>query len=120
MSQAIATAKLFQARDLFVHDGSHLRRLRLSTPAQMAMLIAMVLLLTWSAYSAFRLFLVPAPNAAAPAAISSDIARLAAATEARVQQIEQRQKILAAMISGEHVDPEAIAKLGYTDGIGSK
>jgi murein DD-endopeptidase MepM/ murein hydrolase activator NlpD len=117
MSQAIATAKFFQARDLFVHDGSHLRRLRLSTPAQMAMLIAMVVLLTWSAYSAFRLFLVPVPQAAAPAAVSSDIARLAAATEARVQQIEQRQKILAAMIAGEHVDPEAIAKLGYTEAL---
>ena len=78
MSQAIATAKLFQTRDLFVHDGSHLRRLRLSTPAQMAMLFAIVVLLTWSAYSAFRLFLVPVPHAAAPAAVSSDIARLAA------------------------------------------
>ena len=117
MSQAIATAKFFQARDLFVHDGSHLRRLRLSTPAQMAMLIAMVVLLTWSAYSAFRLFLAPTPQAAAPAAVSSDIARLAAATEARVQQIEQRQKILAAMIAGEQVDPEAIAKLGYTEAV---
>ena len=119
MSQAIATAKLFQTRDLFVHDGSHLRRLRLSTPAQMAMLFAMVVLLTWSAYSAFRLFLVPVPQAAAPAAVSSDIARLAAATEARVQQIEQRQKILAAMIAGQKVDPEVIAKLGYTDAIGT-
>ena len=119
MSQAIATAKLIQARDLLVHDGSHLRRLRLSTPAQMAMLFAMVVLLTWSAYSAFRLFLVPVPQAAAPAAVSSDIARLAAATEARVQQIEQRQKILAAMIAGQKVDPEVIAKLGYTDAIGT-
>jgi murein DD-endopeptidase MepM/ murein hydrolase activator NlpD len=119
MSQAIAAAKLFQTRDLFVHDGSHLRRLRLSAPVQMAMLIAMVLLLTWSAYSAFRLFLVPASQTAAPAAVSSDIARLAAATEARVQQIEQRQKILAAMIAGQKVDPEVIAKLGYTDAVGS-
>ena len=115
MSQAIATTKLFQARDLFVHDGSHLRRLRLSAPVQMAMLIAVVVLLTWSAYSAFRLFLVTTPQAAAPAAVSSDIARLAAATEARVLQIEQRQKILAAMIAGQQVDPEVIAKLGYTE-----
>jgi murein DD-endopeptidase MepM/ murein hydrolase activator NlpD len=119
MSQAIATSKLFQARDLFVHDGSHLRRLRLSTPVQMAMLFAIAVLLAWSAYSAIRLFLVPAPQAAAPAAVSSDIARLAAATEARVQQIEQRQKILAAMIAGQKVDPEVIAKLGYTDAIGT-
>lgn len=111
----IATTKLFRTRDLFLHDGSHLRRLRLSTPVQMAMLIAMVLLLAWSVYSAIRLLIIPAPSAFAqsPAAISSDIARLAAATEARVQQIEQRQKILAAMIAGQKVDPGMIAQLGY-------
>jgi murein DD-endopeptidase MepM/ murein hydrolase activator NlpD len=119
MNQAIATAKLFQTRDLFVHDGSHLRRLRVSAPVQMAMFIVMVVLLTWSAYSAFRLFLVPTPQAAAPAAVSSDIARLAAATEARVQQIEQRQKVLAAMIAGQKVDPEVIAELGYVDSLDS-
>jgi murein DD-endopeptidase MepM/ murein hydrolase activator NlpD len=114
MTQAvIANAGLFRTRDLFLHDGSHLRRLRVSAPVQMAMLVLMVLLFAWSAYSAFRLFVVPAPVAAAPAAISSDIARLAAATEARVQQIEQRQKILAAMIAGQKVDPEVIAQLGY-------
>jgi murein DD-endopeptidase MepM/ murein hydrolase activator NlpD len=118
MTQAIAAAKIFQTRDLFVHDGNHLRRLRLSAPVQMAMLVAVVLLLTWSAYSAVRLFIAPAiqvSQTAAPAAVSSDIARLAAATEARVRQIEERQKVLAAMIAGEQVDPEAIAKLGYTE-----
>ena len=117
MTQAIATAQLFRTRDLFVHDGNHLRRLRLSAPVQMAMLAVMALLFAWSAYSAVRLFVAPAPVslAAAPAAVSSDIARLAAATEARVRQIEERQKLLAAMIAGQKVDPEAIAKLGYTE-----
>ena len=93
MGQAITAPKLFQSRDLFVHDGSHLRRLRLSAPAQMAMLVLMVLLLTWSAYSAFRLFLIPVPHAAAPAAVSSDLARFAAATEARVTRVLQHAGI---------------------------
>jgi murein DD-endopeptidase MepM/ murein hydrolase activator NlpD len=115
MTQAvIATTRLFQTRDLFVHDGSHLRRLRLSAPVQLAMLALMLLLFAWSAYSAIRLFILPSTSAAAaPAAVSSDIARLAAATEARVQQIEQRQRILASMLAGEKIDPEVIAKLGY-------
>ena len=114
MTQAAIATRIFQTRDLFVHDGSHLRRLRLSAPVQMAMLVLMLLLTAWSAYSAVRLFIAPAPiTAQAPATIQSDIARLAAATEARVQQIEERQKILAAMISGQQVDPEVIAKLGY-------
>ncbi|HXG80386.1 MAG TPA: M23 family metallopeptidase [Sphingomicrobium sp.] len=81
------------------------------------MLVAMVLLLTWSAYSAVRLFVAPTQiiQTAAPAAVSSDIARLAAATEARVRQIEERQKLLAAMIASGEVDPSVIARLGYTE-----
>ena len=119
MTQAIAAAKIFQTRDLFVHDGSHLRRLRLSAPVQMAMLVATALVLSWSVYSAIRLFVAPTQisQTVAPAAVSSDIARLAAATEARVKQIEERQRVLAAMISGEHVDPATIAKLGYTEAL---
>ena len=119
MTQSIAAAKIFQTRDLFVHDGNHLRRLRVSAPVQMAMFVAMVLLLTWSAYSAIRLFVAPSQvsQSAAPAAVSSEIARLAAATEARVKQIEERQKVLAAMIAGQSVDPEAIAKLGYSEAL---
>ncbi len=114
MTQAVfATTRIFQTRDLFVHDGSHLRRLRLSAPVQMGMLVMIALLLCWSAYSAFRLVSLPTPLTAAPAAVSSDIARLAAATEARVRQIEQRQQVLAAMIAGQKIDPEAIARLGY-------
>jgi murein DD-endopeptidase MepM/ murein hydrolase activator NlpD len=115
---AIAKTRIFQTRDLFVHDGSHLRRLRLSAPVQIAMFAVMMILFAWSAYSAIRLFIAPTSTAAAPAAVSSDIARLAAATEARVHQIEERQKILAAMIAGEKIDPEIIAKLGYVDAIG--
>lgn len=117
MNQAIAASRIFQTRDLFVHDGSHLRRLRLSAPAQLGMLVVMMLLLSWSAYSAVRLFIAPSQisSTAAPAAVSSQIARLAAATEARVQQIEERQKVLAAMIAGQDIDPSVIAKLGYTE-----
>jgi murein DD-endopeptidase MepM/ murein hydrolase activator NlpD len=116
MNQAIAASKFFQTRDLFVHDGSHLRRLRLSAPVQMAMFVAMVMLLAWSAYSAIRLSVAPTASiTAAPAAVSSDIARLAAATEARVKQIEERQKLITAMIAVGEVDPAVIAKLGYTE-----
>jgi murein DD-endopeptidase MepM/ murein hydrolase activator NlpD len=118
---AIAASKFFQSRDLFVHDGNHLRRLRLSAPAQMAMFVAMMVLLTWSAYSAIRLFVVPTQvsQTAAPAAVSSDIARLAAATEARVKQIEERQKLLAAMLASGEVDTDVIARLGYSEALSS-
>ena len=69
---AIATTRLFQTRDLFVHDGNHLRRLRLSAPAQLVMLVVMVLLFAWSTYSAIRLFITPSfPASAAPAAVEA-------------------------------------------------
>ncbi|HTG63141.1 MAG TPA: M23 family metallopeptidase [Sphingomicrobium sp.] len=115
MTQATyATAKLFRDRDLFFHDGSHLRRFRLSAPVQMGMLALTLLLLAWSVFATTRLVLAPAPIAPPTTSISGDIARLAAATEARVAQIEQRQEVLAAMLSGAKVDPAVIAKLGYT------
>ena len=94
-----ATTTLFRDRDLFVHDGSHLRRVRLSVPVQMAMLFAMLLMFAWSGYSAVRMVVgSPSPT------ISGDFAQLAAATELRARQIEQRQQILAAMLAGENVD----------------
>ena len=108
----IATAKLFKDRDLFFHDGSHLRRLRLSAPVQMAMLALTALLLFWSAFATVRLVLAPVP-AVPQVSVSTDLARLAAATEARVAQIEQRQQVIAAMLSGAKVDPSVIAELGY-------
>jgi murein DD-endopeptidase MepM/ murein hydrolase activator NlpD len=121
MTQAtFATAKLFRDRDFFVHDGSHLRRLRLSAPVQMGMFVATILLLCWSVFATARLILAPAPVAPPATNISGDIARLAAATEARVAQIEQRQQVLAAMLSGADVDPEVIAKLGYAIPAGGK
>ena len=69
MTQAIAAGKIFRARDLFVHDGDHLRRLRLSAPVQFSLFLVMTLLLAWSAYSAVRLFIAPTQisTAAAPA-----------------------------------------------------
>ncbi|QDP19839.1 M23 family metallopeptidase [Sphingomonas xanthus] len=108
----IAAARLFRTRDLFFHDGNHLRRLRLSAPVQLVMLSLMALVLAWSAYSTVRLFTVQ-PVVVSAAAPSTDIARLAAATEAKVRELEHRQQILAAMLAGEDVKPEAIAELGY-------
>jgi len=77
MTQAIATTALFRTRDLFVHDGSHLRRLRVSAPIQMSMLVLMLLLTAWSAYSAVRLFVAPAPaTIQTPAAIQPTLLAL--------------------------------------------
>jgi murein DD-endopeptidase MepM/ murein hydrolase activator NlpD len=97
-----ATAGFLRNRDLFVHDGTRLRRIRLSVPFQAALFAVIVSLIAWSGYAAARLV--------APAAtVSGDFASLAAATEARARQIEQRQAVLAAMLAGEHVDHGMVA-----------
>ena len=102
MQAKFATLTLLRDRDLFVHDGSHLRRVRLSVPVQMAMLVSMLLLLAFAGFSAARMITASSP------AMSGDFSALTAATELRARQIEQRQQILAAMLAGENVDISAL------------
>ncbi len=56
MTQVLATATgLFRDRDLFIHDGSKLRRFRVSAPAQLVVLSLLLALLAWSSYAVARL-----------------------------------------------------------------
>ncbi len=86
-------------RDFFVHDGSQLRRLRLTAQVQLLLLALTFALFAWSGYAAARLLAPGAANAAS----------IAAATDVRARQIEQRQEILIALLAGEDVDPAKIA-----------
>ena len=100
-----ATPALFRDRDLFVHDGDHLRRIRLSAPVQALFFFVLMALVGWSGYAAARLV---TGNSVSAIAMPKDLAGLAAATEMRARQIEQRQAVLAAMIAGEEVDASAL------------
>ena len=62
-----ATSGLFRDRDFFVHDGTQLRRFRLSASLQIAFFLGLMALVAWSSY-AFARFLTPTPAPAAPAA----------------------------------------------------
>src|SRR3954469_1867672 len=102
MTQVLsATGVLFRDRDLFVHDGSRLRRFRISAPVQAVFFLLLMGLVAWSSYATARFVSVAPVTSAAAAAISSDdysarVARLTAETDWRVQAIEQRQLALAA------------------------
>jgi len=102
MAQLLTAKSVFRDRDLFVHDGSKLRRIRLSLPVQLVLMAALLALVGWSAYAVARL------TASVPAA-SQDISSIAAAAELRARQIEQRQELLVKLMAGEHVDHEAMA-----------
>ena len=123
MTQVLAaTGAFFRDRDLFVHDGSKLRRFRISAPVQGVLFIAFMTLVAWSSYATAR-FVNAVPAAlsteAAPARdYAAQVAQLTAETERRVQALEQRQIALAAALAGgsEGIDPASLKRLGYTVG----
>ena len=101
MAQVLAaTSTFFRDRDLFVHDGTKLRRFRLSAQIQATFFIALMALLAWSGYAATRM-IVATPQVAA--------ASLTDATEARARKLEQRQALIEAIVTGQQIDEAAIA-----------
>ena len=119
MTQVLAaTGALFRDRDFFVHDGSKLRRVRLSAPVQALFFAILMGLVGWSSYATARI-LNPTPMAsvsskpALKAAYSAQIAKLTAETDRRVHAIEQRQIALAAALSNEQVDEATLRRLGF-------
>lgn len=98
MAQVLAAANsLFRDRDLFIHDGSRLRRFRVSAPVQAFFFLAMMMLVAWASFATARIVTRP-----------HGISGLTAATEARARLIEQRQALIEAMLSGEKIDPALI------------
>ena len=62
-----ASGAIFRGRDVFVHDGRQLRRLRLSSNLQILFAVALGLLIAFSTYSLVRVF----TPAAAPVTIAA-------------------------------------------------
>ena len=98
MTAVLAPRALFRDRDLFVHDGSKLRRFRVSAPVQAVLFLALLALVAWASYATARLLARPFSSGS-----------LSAATEARARQIEQRQALIEAALSGDKIDPQLVA-----------
>ena len=128
MTQVLAaTSALFRDRDLFIHDGSRLRRFRVSAPIQAALFLIVMTLVAWASYATARLVIgssaAPASLAATADGYSAEVAKLAAETERRVKLIEQRQLALAAALADEDIDAASLRRLGFYpakagDGVG--
>jgi murein DD-endopeptidase MepM/ murein hydrolase activator NlpD len=98
MTQVLAaTTAMFRDRDLFIHDGSKLRRFRVSAPVQAILFVVLLLLVGWASYATARL--ITRPHA---------LTSLSAATEARARMIEQRQALIEAALTGQKIDPALI------------
>ena len=116
MTQVLAaTTGLFRDRDLFVHDGSKLRRFRISAPLQAVFFVALLGLVAWASYATAQLVTRPAaPQIVVhKGAYSAEVAKLAAETDRRVHLIEQRQAALAEALQSENVDPASLRRLGF-------
>jgi len=99
MAQVLAaTTTFFRDRDLFVHDGTQLRRFRVSAHFQAALFAILMAMVAWSGYAAARVIF------AGPPALS-----LVEATEARALKLEQRQALIEAIVTGQKIDEAAIA-----------
>ena len=118
-SMLAAPGALFRDRELFVHDGTKLRRLHVSARAQALLAMIVGLLVAFFAYSLVRVF-TPAHTAVISSQIPAEMVRLAAATEQRVNEIEQRQQLLAAMLAGEEIDPAVLRRIASSsaEGVG--
>ena len=97
MAQVLAaTTALFRDRDLFIHDGSRLRRFRVSAPVQAVLFVILLGLVGWASYATAQLITRP------------QNVSLSAATEARARIIEQRQALIEAALNGQKIDPALI------------
>ena len=102
-----ALTALFRDRDLFIHDGTKLRRLRISAPVQAALLTFVLGLLVWASYATVQLMTRPH--------------RIAPSTETRARLLEQRQAVIEAALAGQTMDPsmiQAAAKSGRLAKVG--
>jgi murein DD-endopeptidase MepM/ murein hydrolase activator NlpD len=107
MTQVLAaTTALFRDRDLFIHDGSKLRRFRVSAPFQALLFLVVMGLVAWASYATASLLTRPFS--------SNYAARLSAATEARARLIEQRQALIEAALSGAKIDPSMVQAASFS------
>jgi len=118
MTQVLAaTGALFRDRDLFIHDGSKLRRFRVSAPVQAVFFLVLMGLVAWSSYATAR-FVTVAPADSDVLTVSSNdysarVAKLAAETDRRVAAVEQRQLALAAALQSQDIDEATLRRLGF-------
>jgi murein DD-endopeptidase MepM/ murein hydrolase activator NlpD len=104
----------FKARDIFLHDGRSLRRVRLGTRVQLTLTAGAASLLAWSGYTTVQFAAGQTGDVAhmqaRVAEMEQDVADIRAAADERAQVLEQRQLFLAKMMS-DGATPEEVAKL---------
>jgi len=111
---SIKFRNLFKPRDIFLHDGKSLRRFTIGAKVQMTAATIAALLLAWSAFATFQAIAAMNGDVARMerqvARMQADVEAMRAQTQDHAALLEQRQRFLAAVLSGE-ADADELAAL---------
>jgi murein DD-endopeptidase MepM/ murein hydrolase activator NlpD len=106
--------KLFQPRDIFLHDGTSLRRFTIGASVQIVAALAAILLLVWSTFASVRAVAAMTGDVAQMerqvVQMQADIEAIRREAAEKAALLEQRQAFLSAILSGE-TDADELASL---------
>jgi len=101
--------KMFRPRDIFLHDGTSLKRVRIGSGVQMAAMIAPAALLCWSVVATAQLAAQPTPaNPAEVAKMEREMKAMQADVAAIKTAAQQRYQLTAAAVRNLGLDPSRI------------
>jgi murein DD-endopeptidase MepM/ murein hydrolase activator NlpD len=94
----------FRPRDIFLHDGTSLRRLRIGSKVQMAAVFAAFVLLAWSTFATIGTIAAMNSDVARMQAqltsMEQDVAAMREQTRTHAALLERRQAFLASILTG--------------------
>ena len=104
---------LLRARDIFLHDGKTLRRIRVSVPLQLSAAAAALSTLCWSVFATAQLATAqPAPVSADTARVQQQVEAMQAEVAAIRQQVQARYQFTAQEVRRLGLDPARVAHTG--------
>jgi murein DD-endopeptidase MepM/ murein hydrolase activator NlpD len=104
---------LLKARDIFLHDGKTLRRVRVSVPLQLSAAAAALSTLCWSVFATAQLATAqPAIASADTAQVQQQVREMRAEVAAIRQQVQARYQVTASEVRRLGLDPQRVAYTG--------
>lgn len=105
---------LLKARDIFIHDGTALRRVRVSVPLQLSAAAAAFSTLCWSVFATAQLATVqPSTQSADVARMVSEMQAMQADVVAIKQQVQVRYETTSTELKKLGIDPSRVQGASY-------
>ena len=103
---------LLKARDIFLHDGKTLRRVRVSVPLQLSAAAAALSTLCWSVFATAQLATAQPAASADTAQVQQQVQEMRAEVAAIKQQVQARYQFTANEVRRLGLDPKRVAYTG--------